>query len=184
MSFAFAPPTLDDAERILAWRTKPEITRHMFTDIENDLDRQRKWLADCAARTDYEHFIVSFNGEKLGLLSYSAIDRVSRHCMPGIYMDVPPQRRSVAGLANAYIADYAFCRLGMNKILYYIMSSNVNFIAASRRIGVREVGVLRDHVFKYDRFHDVHVFEKTRAEWENDHRLFRLETTLAAFPAK
>ena len=182
MSFAFYRPTEADAERILNWRTKPEITRHMFSDIPYDLDKQRAWLAACETRTDYEHFVITFKGEPLGLLSYAAIDRASRHCVPGIYMDLPPGRRSIASLANPYLAAYAFCRLGMNKILYYIMATNENFIRGSRAMGVHEVGVLRQHVFKYGQFHDVVVFEKTRAEWEQDKRLFPLETMLLAFP--
>jgi RimJ/RimL family protein N-acetyltransferase len=182
MSFSFRRPTLDDAERILTWRTKPEITRHMFTDIAFDVERQRAWLKSCEDRRDYRHFVIEFAGEPLGLLSYAGIDWVSRHCMPGIYMDLPPQRRSIAGLVNTYIADYAFLGMGMNKIVYYIMATNTNFIEASRRLKSRELGVMRDHVFKDGRYHDVYLFEKTRAEWETDPRLFRKETTLASFP--
>ncbi len=183
MSFSFRRPTIDDAEMILGWRTAPEITRYMFTDIAYDIERQRAWLKSCETRTDYEHFVIEFDGQPLGMLTYAAIDRVSRHCVPGIYMNLPPERRAIAGLANSYIGDYAFRRLEMNKILYYIMAGNEKFIRASRRMGVREVGVLRDHVWKNERFHDVHVFEETKAEWQGMRRLFRLETTLAAFPA-
>ena len=39
--------TLEHAELLLDWRTRPEITRFMFTDIEPDLERQLQWLADC-----------------------------------------------------------------------------------------------------------------------------------------
>ena len=182
MSFSFRRPTQDDAELILGWRTKPEITRHMFTDIPYDIERQRRWLAECEQRGDYEHFVISFANEPVGMLTFAQIDRVSRHCVPGIYMDLAPGRRALAGLINTYLADYAFVRLNMNKILYYIMAANENFIRASRWLKVREVGVLKDHVFKNGAYHDVHIFELKRDFWETTPRLFKFETTLAAFP--
>jgi len=40
MPFTFRPPTVADAEMLLDWRTRPEITRFMFTDLEQDVEGQ------------------------------------------------------------------------------------------------------------------------------------------------
>ena len=37
MPFRFRPPNIDDAEMLLDWRTRPEITRYMFTDLDSDI---------------------------------------------------------------------------------------------------------------------------------------------------
>ena len=181
MKFSFRPPTVDDAQMILDWRTTPEITRFMFTDIEYDIERQRRWLLACESRQDFVHFIMSVDGRPLGYLSYAQIDRTNLHCTPGIYQKLQPSERHIAGYTNDFVLDYAFYKLGMNKLVYYVMDGNGNFIKSFAKMKVRSVGVLRDHVFKYGRFHDVHIFERSRAEWEGARHLFSRETTLAAF---
>ena len=51
MPFRFRPPLSDDAAMILGWRTRPDITRFMVTDIEDpDVERQKAWLAAEAGR--------------------------------------------------------------------------------------------------------------------------------------
>jgi RimJ/RimL family protein N-acetyltransferase len=182
MPFTFRRPTLDDAAMILDWRTRPEITRFMVTDIEKDLDKQRRWLESVTARTDYEHFLILREGRPIGYLSFSEIDRVSRHCVPGIYMVLEPHERHLSAHTNSFIMDYCFYRLDMNKVRFQIMAGNDHYVKAKHLTRVREVGILRDHVFKYGRFHDMHLFEQTRAEWEAIPRLFSRQTTDNAFP--
>ncbi|HVJ52108.1 MAG TPA: GNAT family protein [Aliidongia sp.] len=183
MPFTFRRPTLADAEMLLDWRTRPEITRFMLTDIENDIEQQRRWLATCETRRDYEHFIVLRAELPIGYVSYAQIDRVSRHCVPGTYMVLEPAERHLASYTNTFILDYCFYRMDMNKAIFTIMAENERFIRAKHMAGVRLVGILKDHVWKYGQFHDLHMFEQTRGEWEATKRIFRREHTLAAFPS-
>lgn len=183
MPFTFRTPTIADAEMLLDWRTRPEITRFMFTDIEPDIDKQRAWLRSCAARDDFVHFIVEWRDRPIGYLSFAEIDRVNRRCTPGTYLSLKPKERYIAAFTHSFVLDYAFYRLGMNKVCYAIMGGNENFIRAKPLHGVRSVGVMREHIFKYGAFHDVHLFEITEEEWRGQRRLFPREKTLAAFPA-
>lgn len=181
MPFTFRRPTLDDAEMLLAWRTDPAITRYMLTDITPDIKRQREWLRACESRTDYEHFVMEREGRPIGYVSFSDIDRVNRHCVPGTYTVLAPPERHLAAYTNSFILDYCFYKLEMNKAIFTIMAGNDNFLKAKRLMGVREIGVLRQHVLKYERFHDLHMFELMRDEWVATRRLFSLATTLGAF---
>jgi RimJ/RimL family protein N-acetyltransferase len=184
MPFTFRRPTLDDAQMILDWRTRPEITRYMLTDIEYDIEKQCRWLKACESRLDFEHFLVLREGKPIGYLSYSNIDRVNRHCVPGTYLVLEPQERHLAAHTNSFILDYCFYRLDMNKALFTIMAGNDHFLKAKHLTGVRHVGVWTQHIWKYGAFHDLHMFELTRAEWDATRRLFSRETTFAAFPSE
>ena len=183
MPFTFRHPTVEDAEMLLDWRTRPEITRFMFTDLEQDVEGQRDWLRRCEGRQDFVHFINQWRGKPIGYLSFAGIDRVNRRCTPGIYEILEPKERYIAAFTHSFVLDYAFYRLGMHKVCYEIMGGNEHFIKAKPLHGVRSVGVMRDHVFKYGRFHDVHAFEITEPEWAGQKRIFPREKTLAAFPA-
>lgn len=182
MPFRFRPPTLDDAGLLLRWRTDPAVTRFMYTDLEHaDEDRQRAWLAAAAGRADFCHFVIEHGGRPIGYLSYSDIDRVHRRCSSGSYIGDRSAGGTVAGLLNTFILDYCFHGLGMHKIVNSFMAGNDAVIRIQRLLKFREVGVLRDHIFKYGRFHDVTLFEMTRDEWEAMRHSFTRDHTLAAF---
>lgn len=186
MPFRFRPPTADDAGMLLRWRTDPAVTRFMYTDIENpDAERQRAWLAAMAARTDFRHFVIEHDAEggrrPIGYLSYSDIDRVHGRCSSGSYIGDRSAGGTVAGLLGSFILDYCFHGLGMHKIVNSFMAGNDGVIRIQRLLKFREVGVLRDHIFKYGRYHDVILFEMTRDEWDARRHPFSREHTLAAF---
>jgi|HubBroStandDraft_1064217.scaffolds.fasta_scaffold00314_6 RimJ/RimL family protein N-acetyltransferase len=182
MPFKFRPPVIADAEMLLDWRTRPEITRFMFTDLEPDLERQRDWLRTSASRTDFVHFIVEWRDRPIGYLSFAEIDPTHLRCTPGTYLVLEPGERYIAAFTHSFVLDYAFYRLGLRKVCYAIMAGNENFIRAKPLHGVRSVGVLREHFSKYGVFHDVHLFEITETEWRGQRRLFPRDKTLAAFP--
>lgn len=183
MPFRFRPPTPDDAAMLLGWRTDPVITRFMFTDLlDGTVEKQRDWLAAMAQRSDFRHFIIEHDGAAVGYLNYADIDFRHRRCSTGSYMVTDHARRMLAGYLHAFIMDYAFYGLGMHKMVNYFMDGNDNVIKIQRVLKCREVGLLKDHVFKYDRFHDVYVFELLESEWRLHPRAFTRDQTLAAFP--
>lgn len=182
MPFRFRKPALDDAAMLLTWRADPVITRFMFTDLDhNDVDKQRDWLAAMDVRKDFRHFIIDHDGKPVGYLSYSDIDWTHKRCSSGSFMATESARRMLAGYLHAFIQDYAFYVLGMHKIFNYFMAGNDNVIKIQRILKCREVGVLKDHVFKYGVFHDVYVFELLETEWRNHPRAFTREQTMSAF---
>lgn len=183
MLFRFRPPTPDDAAMLLDWRTDPDITRFMFTDIiDGTVEKQRDWLAAMAQRSDFRHFIIEHDGAPLGYLNYADINWLHRRCSSGSYMMTDYARKMLAGYLYAFIMDYAFYGLGMHKLVNYFMDGNDKIIKIQRMVKHREVGILKDHIFKYDRFHDVYVFELLESEWRHHPRAFTRDQTLAAFP--
>lgn len=180
--FRFRRPTPDDAAMILRWRTDPVITRFMFTDIANpDVERQRAWLKAMEERSDFRHFVIEHEGRPIGYLCYSDIDPLHRRCSSGSYVADEKDRRKLAGFLHSFIMDYCFYGLGMHKLVNQFMEGNDTVIRIQRILKLREVGVLKEHVFKNGRYHDVHVFELLRSDWETHPHLFPREVTLAAF---
>lgn len=184
MPFVFRKPTLDDAAMLLAWRADPVVTRFMFTDLDHhDVEKQRQWLLAMETRRDFRHFVIENDGAPVGYLSYSDIDWTHKRCVTGSYMGTPETRRMLAGYMHAFIMDYAYYVMGMHKVVNYFMAGNDNVIKIQRILKCREVGVLKDHVFKYGQFHDVHVFETLESEWRAHPRAFTRAQTLSAFGA-
>lgn len=182
--FRFRQPTDDDAAMLLDWRKQPDVTRYMFTDVDHGVEEQRAWLKRCQRRADFRHFVIEQDNRPVGYLSFSAIDRVNRHCQTGHYFGSPTDRRRLGGYMHCFIMDYCFDVLGMNKVVNLFMAGNDRVIRVQEILHYRPVGVYREHVFKYGTWHDVLVYELLKREWETHPRPFPPSVTLAAFPAE
>lgn len=181
--YRFRPPVLDDAAMILEWRTRPDVTRHMFTDIENpSVERQRDWIAAMNVRDDVRHFVIEVEeGRPIGWLGFTEIDRGNLRCSSGLYIGDAVDRKKYSGLLGPFIFDYCFHVLGMSKLVNQFMGGNKRLIKIQTLLGFREVGVFRHHILKHEEWHDVFVLELHRADYEARPRLFPLGEALAAF---
>lgn len=166
-------PSIEHAELLLDWRTRPEITRYMFSDIEPDLDRQRLWLADCAGRPGFVHRLIAQDGVPVGYCSITVTDAAAGVGSFGVYIVDKAARTGPAGLNFIHMLNHAFFPMGLNKIVNQLMAGNARLVRAQRHNGYREVGVLREQVLKYGVLHDVHVFEQRRADWLAFRRRFQ-----------
>lgn len=184
--FRFRHPTLDDAALLLDWRKRPDVTRWMFTDIDHGMAEQHAWLTRCASRDDLHHFIIeektgSGDRNPVGYLAFAQIDWVSRHCSTGHYFADFHDRKRLGGYMHNFIMDYAFYRLGMNKVVNSFMAGNARVLKLQTILHYRPVGVYREHVFKHGEWHDVHVFEMMEREWATHPHPFPRDVTLDAY---
>lgn len=179
--FRFRRPTPDDAAMLLDWRKRPDVTRYMFTDVDHGVEEQRAWIARCEGRNDMRHFVIEHEGRPVGYLAFAQIDPVSRHCSTGHYFAEVEDRRKLAGFMHAFIMDYCFHTLGMHKVVNSFMEGNEKVLKLQSILHYRLVGIYKDHVYKYGRWHNVHVYEMLSEEWEKHPHPFPRDITLAAY---
>ena len=108
--FRFREPVVEDAKRLLDWRTTPEITRYLYTDVDYDLDRQRAWIATSSERHDMRHFVIeksggAMDGVPLGYLVFSGIDWTHRRCSTGHYFGEADFAKRFGGFMHCFIMD-------------------------------------------------------------------------------
>lgn len=167
---------------LMDWRSRPDITEHMFTDIDPDLDRQSAWIRDRAADAGFAHYVIRLDGSPVGYLSFTDMDRRHRRCSTGSYVAVAEARTAVSHGLNTFICDYVFHHLDFHKILNCFMGSNSKIIRMQKLLNYTYVGCFRDHIVKNGQFHDVHYFEMTRDEWTGQgRRMHPLDLSAAAF---
>ena len=86
MSLSYRRPTEDDARLLLDWRLRPDISRHLFTQVEDDIGKQRAWLARSNARDDYHHRIMMVDGVPVGYASITITHAAWGIATLGAYM--------------------------------------------------------------------------------------------------
>jgi len=158
-------------ELVLRWRTSESVTRYMFTDIEYDLSRQRQWFDRLSNSTD-KYWLIKLKGMPIGLISLNGLDYANKRTSWGYYIG-EDQYRMYGGLIPPYLYNFVFDHMKLNKIIAEVMEGNDSVIKMHRMHGYRDVGTYKEHIFKYGRYHDTHIMELLKEQWEKQQGKYR-----------
>lgn len=160
---------------ISSWRRLPEVTRFMFTDIDNSVTEQQKWYKKIMVDESSKHWIISYQNNCIGVISLNNIDHRNKHCKWGYYIG-EPSFRSLGGIIPPYLYNYVFNEMNFNKIIAEVMAGNQNIMKLHEIHGYRMVGRYENHIYKYNKFHDVFVYELLYKTWSNMDRYKKFVT--------
>ncbi|MEC4592593.1 MULTISPECIES: GNAT family N-acetyltransferase [Nitrospirillum] len=173
MTLSYRRPTEEDARLLLDWRLRPDISRHLFTQVEDDMGKQRAWLARSNARDDYHHRIMMVDGVPVGYASITITHAAWGIATLGAYMADRRGRTGSAPLNFAHALNHVFYALGLRKVVNQVMADNDRVLRGQTMLGYRHIGVLKDHAVKEGQAYDVHLFEISAGEWAEKRLKFR-----------
>ena len=105
---SFRKITENDLPQILRWRTDPEVTRYMSTDIEFNLEKQTNWFNQIVCTcSPAEHWIIFHNEKPAGVLNLAKYDSTLHETSWGYYIG-EIESRIIGGLIPAYFYNYMF----------------------------------------------------------------------------
>jgi len=159
-------------ELVMGWRAKPEVAQHMFTNIDQDIEKQRRWFNKINKDDAYQYWIVLYNNIPIGLVNLAAIDRTNRRCTAGYYIG-ELKYRSLGALIPPYLYNYVFKEMGFKKIYGEVIAENATILKIHALQGYRQVGVCKEHVLKDGNFHDVVLIELLAESWLEQKRYQR-----------
>jgi UDP-4-amino-4,6-dideoxy-N-acetyl-beta-L-altrosamine N-acetyltransferase len=163
----FRRVTEDDLEMILRWRTKPEVTCFMDTDIDFDLEKQLRWFEDVVSKKiPPEHWIILQDDRPIGLLYLADYDYQLHQTSWGFYIGEMGSWL-VGGVVPIYFYNYMFFQrdLSLKKIVGHVFNLNSKVLELHRFHGCLEVGLLKDHITKYGKTYDITLVEMSRNGW-------------------
>ena len=165
----------DDLLMILRWRTDPEITRFMSTDIEFDIAKQNDWYEKIVCtRIPTEHWIICNNEKPVGVLNIEKYNSRIQEASWGYYIgDI--DSRLIGALIPAYFYNYMFFNRDplLKKINGHLFTKNTKVLSMHRFYGVKEVEILKNHVYKYGEEFDLTVIEMTKEKWASQSEKFQ-----------
>ncbi len=156
-------------EMVLAWRTKADVARSMFTTVTNNIEKQRRWFERISVDASCRYWIIMCEEAPIGVLNLAQIDGVNRRCSAGYYVGEEAYR-SLGAMIPAYLYNYVFKVMGFHKIYGEVMADNARVLQIHALHGYRQVGTYKDHVFKEGRFYDVVLVELLSESWLNQKR--------------
>jgi len=155
-----------DLELVLEWRTSEHVTKFMYTDIEKNMENQRKWFNRISQDDSQFYWIIQYNQHPIGLISLNQIDRVNKKATFGYYLG-DLNYSIIAGRIHPYLYNFAFFELGLNKLYAEVMEGNEGMMKMHLHYGFTHVGTFKEHIFKYGKYHDVEYFELLSSTWKN-----------------
>lgn len=161
----YRPVTIGDAEMLLRWRTSPSIGQYMLTEVDQDTEKQRAWIAAMNARSDQVHRIIQIRGEDVGYCSIKITEAETRIGTVGIYVGEAGTPTSLSAFNFIHILNHAFFSMRLHKIVNHILATNDRLLPAQKFNGYRHVGTLREHVLKRGQWLDMHIFEQNARNW-------------------
>ncbi|URM34906.1 UDP-4-amino-4,6-dideoxy-N-acetyl-beta-L-altrosamine N-acetyltransferase [Cytobacillus firmus] len=153
-------------ELILNWRTSEFVTRHMYTDIDYDLDKQNEWLKSVQRDQNSHYWVLNYKDQPIGLVSITDINYRDKRAYWNFYIG-DPAYGMLGGFIGPYVYNYAFEFLGIHKLMGEVMEENEGVRKLHLKQGAREVGYLTDHIYKYGKYHNVYIFEMTKEMWKS-----------------
>ena len=162
----------EDYKQIHAWRKDEEMYRlsgsnKRFVSSESD----RSWVLEkMGANAAEEHLAICLreNERMIGFISLSGIDfHNSRAEISGYVIGEKQHRGKGYGTQALFLLlTYAFDELGLYRVSSSFLSENTRSLALGKRVGFRQEGMLRQHVYKGGRRHDVILMSLLRPEFE------------------
>lgn len=175
------PLTIDDAELTFKWRN---LERAQFLNKGSaSIDQQRAWIA---ARPESEiNWIITLkqSGVKVGMLSLINININSRNAESARFLigdEEAVKGIPVAAEAMKILYDFAFTHLNLHKVYGQIAAINKSMIKWQKYLGMKEEGVLREHLMIDDELQDAVIMGILSKEYLTSKKKFDVLIGLGA----
>lgn len=165
--FRLRPPRQDDAAVMITWFQDMEVTSRLLMRLPPSLDAEQTWLRD---RGTDEHDIlwaIEHDGQLIGTTGIHQIDWKSLNATTGTL--IGDRRTWGKGIGRELMRirmDFAFTELTLRKLKSSYVEGNEASRRAQLAAGYREVGRLRQEIFREGRWLDLILTEVLREDWE------------------
>ena len=143
---SFREIEIEDAKTILDWRTSKRVTKFMNFDMNYDIDAQKRWLKNSFNKSTYYHWIIQYGCKDVGLLNFVDWNKEERTTSWGFYIG-DESALGVGGLVPSYFYNFAFDKLGVDRVLAEVVYNNTGVIDLHLKQGY-VFDPKRDHVIE------------------------------------
>lgn len=130
-------------ELVRQWRTSPEISQFMVYQAPITSEMQLAWFSSLDPLRDL-HFIISWHGDRAGLVDIKAINWTSREFVAGIFVVPAYWHTEVPLRASLCAYDFAFGELRLEAATATVLKTNTRALRFNKALGFRAPGGFQD----------------------------------------
>lgn len=150
---------------------KPENVKYYIPTLWRSYSEEqvRGLLADWHDLPEYIVYAIcdQSNDSVLGLANLDGVNLINGHTEVGIAITAEDRRgQGIAEEALRLLIDYCFGEMRMHRVFARIIAANEPSLRLFRKLGFREEGRLREHVYREGAYNDMLFFGILADEWE------------------
>lgn len=150
----------------IKWINNPENNIYLHYDLPLMKDKTEGWFEknkDSAERYDA---VIEVDDIAVGIIGLLNIDKKNRKAEYYVTIGEKEYRgKGISVKATKLLIEYAFQRLGLNRIYLYVEKENISAIKSYERIGFRREGELCQDIFSKGHYVDRYVYGITKKRY-------------------
>jgi RimJ/RimL family protein N-acetyltransferase len=161
------PLELDDGPRVVEWMNDREVLRYLTKTIPINTFREEEFLRTLYKDEKNLHLgiVVRDDHRLIGRVSLVKIDLISRTAELSLLIGDRSAWGKGYGLeADALMIRYGFDFLNLHKVYAYVLEGHLNSVRILEENGLKREGVLREHIYRDGRYHNVLLYSILAAE--------------------
>jgi [ribosomal protein S5]-alanine N-acetyltransferase len=169
---------LDDYILTHKWRCDDEIQdllggNKYFVSSE----REKQWIAEKTIGSNNELYLAickKNNNEMIGYTGVKDIDRINRQALVHGLIIGDKKNRNLTYSTEALflLLNYLFSEMGIHRVYGYWLEEHKSSLLFGKMLGFVKEGILRDAVFKNNRFHNLVLGSILEVDFENIKKRF------------
>jgi [ribosomal protein S5]-alanine N-acetyltransferase len=162
-------PAPEDAPSLFELGRDVETTRFLSWGPYRDQSEARRYIASVPGRRESGEelvFAIDEGGRAIGMTGLTELSRRDRRAVIGTWIGRPHWGSGVNTESKALLLALAFRALGLSRVSAYAHPENVRSLAALRRIGFEQEGVLKAWHMHRGTPRDVAILRLMREDFE------------------
>ena len=165
-------PREEDVDHVAQWIQNDEFQLFLAGDPLVSRQKLKELLLTQVKNAFKYDSVINFiietkkKGEPIGLIRFQSISWINRNAMMEIFIIEEKQNLPYGPDALLTAAGFAFDELNLHKIGAVIFEYNKRSIHVTERGGAKKEMVLRSHVFREGRYHDVCSYSIFRSDYK------------------
>lgn len=160
----------EDLPTFVRWFNDPEVRQYLRMYEPMSMAKEERWFEDMLERKDDFVFAIEAQiGEQwvpIGNVGLHRIDWKNRTAVFGIALGEKAYWGQGFGTdATRTILRFAFEELNLHRVELEVFDFNTRAIRSYEKAGFRHEGTRRQALFRYGRYHDVHLMSILQSEY-------------------
>lgn len=144
-----------DIPKKVEWINNPANNQFLHYDIPLEITKTQEWFDKNLGRTDRFDAVIEADGVPCGTIGLLSIDRKNSKAEYYIAMgETELKGKGVSTQASKLILDYAFSKLGLNRVYLFTETENIAAQKLFEKVGFLKEGRLKNDIVSHGRFVD------------------------------
>ncbi|MDQ5957943.1 MAG: N-acetyltransferase protein [Patescibacteria group bacterium] len=157
---------IEDVEILTRWINQEEMREYLSTYLPMYASQEKEWIEKLPSRMPNDFVFGIIDNETKTLLGNIGLHRVKQKdglAHAGIFIgDRQNRKKGVATEAGQLLLKYAFGTLNLRKVVHEAFAHNKASIALGKKLGAKQEGVMKSHLFINGRYVDVVIMSYFR----------------------